>query len=162
MTRPAIDTFELKQFPEGARRFANDFVAHLPGLVITQFSLGTDALDDRNSMNTVLRFDFVDDWYSVLAFLDCENKPTGDYVISAQSPIVLRNGLWKGDELILKVKVSADWSYDIEGEEEFLSAVDDGWMTVYSAMNARETIRKLCVMLDDHTLPPEVMDAVNM
>lgn len=162
MTRPANYTFELRQYPEGIRRFTNDFVACLPGLVITQFTLERDTPDGSGSINTILRFDFVEDWYSVLAFLDTENKPTGHYVISAQSQMTFRDGMWKGDDLLLKVKVFADWSYAIEGDVEFTSAVNSGWISEDAAVNARETIRKICVMLNDRTLPPEVMDAVNM
>ncbi|MHB1456335.1 MAG: hypothetical protein ACYC0V_05405 [Armatimonadota bacterium] len=162
MTRPANYIFELRQYPEGVRNFTNDFVACLPGLVITQFNLERDTPDGAGSINTILRFDFVEDWYSVLAFLDIENKPTGHYVISAQSPMDFKDGSWKGDDLILKIKVFADWSYQIEGDKDFIAAIESGWMQADAAMNARETIRKICVMLNDRTLPPEVMDAVNM
>lgn len=162
MTRPVNYAFELRQYPEGVRHFMNDFVACLPGLVITQFTLERDTPDGAGSLNTILRFDFVEDWYGVLAFLDAENKPTGHYVISAQSPMVFGDGTWRGDDLLLKVKVFADWSYTVEGEEEFNAAVDAGWIRADAAANARETIRKMCVMLNDRTLPPEVMDAVNM
>lgn len=162
MTRPAAYTFELRQYPEGVKCFTNDFVACLPGLVITQFSLDRDTPDGSGSINTLLRFDFVEDWYGVLVFLDCANKPTGHYVIYAQSPMEFIDNVWKGDDLLLKVKVFADWSYKVEGDTEFNAAVDGGWMHPDAAMNARDTIRKMCVMLNDRTLPPEVMDAVNM
>jgi predicted RNA-binding protein associated with RNAse of E/G family len=72
------------------------------------------------------------------------------------------DNVWKGDDLLLKIKVFADWSYKVEGDAEFTAAVDGGWMHPDAAMNARDTIRKMCVMLNDRTLPPEVMDAVNM
>lgn len=162
MTRQSSATFVLQHYPEGEISFTNDFVAHLPGLIITQFSLNRILADGSSNINTVLRFDFIDDWYSVLAFLDENNKSTGHFVISAQTPLQLKDGIWKGCDLILKIKVQSDWSYSINGEEDFLSATDDGWMRVYFAVNARDTIQKICSMLNDHTLPPEIMDAVNL
>lgn len=162
MTRQTFDTFVLRQFPDGEKVFTNDLVARLPGLVITQFQLNRPSPNGGSSVNTVLRFDFTDDWYSVLAFLDAENNPTAQYLISAQTPLQYENGVWRGDDLILKVRVQADWSYTIEGTEEFWKAVDAGWMDPYKASNAQDAIRRMCAMLNDHALPPEVMDAMNM
>lgn len=164
MVKPKTISFEFRTYPDGAKVFSNDFVAHLPGLLITQF-----AVDNNHSLSlamnidtTALRFDFLDDWYSVIAFLDGLNKPTGHYIINTQTPLICQDGMWKGDNLLLKLEVYRDWQYSILGEKDLISAVDDGWMMVNSAINARETIRKTCTMLDDRSLPQEVMDAVSI
>jgi len=139
--------------------FESDLVAQLPGLLITQFAVSEDvAVPGADA--TALRFDFVEDWYSVIAFLDGEKIPTGHYRISLQTPLRSYNGVWKGDDLILAVEVYPSWEYAIVNEEAFSCAVEEGWMRIYAAANARECLRKLSTMLDEHCLPPEVMDAV--
>ncbi|MHB1001162.1 MAG: hypothetical protein ACYC27_18110 [Armatimonadota bacterium] len=161
MARPESVSLEFRLYPDSFHTYCNDFVADLPGLIITQFLVNQRHIDKYSPDTTALRFDFVDDWYSVLAFLDHANQPTGHYIIYAQTPLMQSNGIWKGDNLLLKLVVKKGWNYSIEGEERFLSAVDDGWMRIDSALNARESIRKICTMLDDRSLPLEVMDAVN-
>lgn len=107
-----------------------------------------------------LRFDFLEEWYSILAFLDEDKRPTGHYHVALQSPLRNELGMWRGYDLLLNLEVHAGWDYKVHGEEEFCEAVEEGWMRVYAAANAREAMRKLCAMLDNGGLPQEVMDAV--
>jgi predicted RNA-binding protein associated with RNAse of E/G family len=157
-----IDTvkFAFRRYKAGLRFFENDLVAELPGLIISQFPLPDDCHSCLSGDRTALRFDFVDDWYSVLAFLDRDNRSTGHYRIRMQSSLREERGLWKGDDLLLRVEILQNWAYEIVGEEEFFTAVDDGWMRVHAAANARQTMRRFCAMLNDGCLPQEVMDAI--
>lgn len=108
-----------------------------------------------------LRFDFFDDWYSVMAFLDADGQPTGHYKITMQTPLEKEDGIWKGDNLVLALVIMPDFHYTVTGEDEFVGAVEDGWMKVYSAAKARESLRTLCHMVESGSLPQEVMDAVH-
>ena len=159
MARPERIKFEFRRYRSEAKSFVNDRVAQLPGLLITQFNPET-ALPGLDDDRVALRFDFTDDWYSVLAFLDEEKRPTGHYKICLQSPLNEENGIWIGDDLLLRLEIRPESDYIITGEEEFFSAVETGWMRVFSAAKAREALRKLCSMLDEGQLPQEVMDAV--
>lgn len=156
---PAKAKFEIRKYKAGAQKFENDLVAQLPGLLITQFAVSED-LAILGEDVAALRFDFTEDWYSVIAFLDSSKTPTGHYRISIQSPLRNDDGVWKGDDLILAIEVYPNWEYTILNEEAFLCAVEEGWMRIYAASNAKECLRKLILMLDEHCLPPEVMDAV--
>ncbi|MDH7481588.1 MAG: hypothetical protein QHH26_06385 [Armatimonadota bacterium] len=151
--------FEIRRYKSDVHKFENDLVAYLPGLLITQSTVSND-LATLDKDTTALRFDFIEDWYSVTAFLDSAKNPTGHYHISIQSPLRNDNGVWKGDDLVLAVEVYSNWEYAILNEEAFSCAVEEGWMRIYAAANARECLRKLTLMLDEHCLPPEVMDAV--
>ena len=161
MARAETIIFEFRQYQAGLQTFGNDLVAQLPGLLITQFALPEGKASGLVADKMALRFDFVDDWYSVLAFLDDTKHPTGHYKISIQTPLTNEGGIWKGDDLLLGLEIRPDFGYVTTGEEEFLSAVEKGWMRVYTAANAREALRKLCLMLDDGRLPQEVMDAIH-
>ena len=135
-------------------------MAHLPGLLITQFEVPRNEHPDLAADRLALRFDFTEEWYSVIAFLDNEKSPTGHYRIFIQSPLQNEDGLWRTFDLILGMEVTPNGTYTVTGEEEFCAAVEEGWMRVYAAANAREALRKLCSMLDEGQLPQEVMDAV--
>ena len=160
MTRPETISFELERYQSDPQSFENELVAQLPGLLITQFPTLARESPDQVANGVVLRFDFIDDWYSVLAFLDADKQPTGRYRISIQTPLRNDGRKWHGNDLILGVEVLPDGSYSLTGEEDFCTAVEEGWMRVYAAANAREALRKLCIMLDEGCLPQEVMDAV--
>lgn len=159
MARPETVRFELNQYQTGIQVFENDLVAQLPGLLITQFTVQEEP-SSRARDKIGLRFDFVDDWYSVLAFLDDSKRPTGHYLVSMQTPLSNEDGIWKGNDLVLKLEVLSQGDYLITCEEEFYAAVEGGWMRVYSAAKAREALHKICLMLEEGCLPQEVMDAV--
>lgn len=159
MARPDTVRFHLRQFDADPQEFENDLVAQLPGLLISQFDIPQPPPNGHHG-TTGLRFDFVDDWYSIIAYLDEGKKPTGHYHISMQSPLVNYGDVWKGNLLVLAADVQPGWEYAIHNEEEFLHAVERGWMRVYSAAKAREALRDICKHLDEHCLPQEVMDAL--
>lgn len=161
MTRPETIKFEFRKYQGGLQSFENDLVAKLPGLLITQFIVPQTTLPCFADDSIALRFDFVEDWYSVTAYLDSERLPTGHYRVAIQSPLKSEYGLWTGDDLLLRLDVYPDFHYAITGEEKFFSAVEEGWMRVYSAAKAREALRGLCAMVDGGSLPQEVMDAVH-
>lgn|GEM_PF-2553202 len=158
-SKPVRIKFEFKRYEDSDEELECDLVAQLPGLLISEYLVPANG-SSAKSQTEALRFDFFEDWYSVVAFLDEDKMPTGRYRISMQSPLFGKDGVWRGVNLILGIEVYPDWSYVITDEETFLRAVEDGWMRVYSAAKARECLRKLCAMLDEHYLPPEVMDAV--
>jgi len=160
LARPETIRFEIKRHRDGPRTFENDLVAHLPGLLITQFEVHPSEHPDRAADRLALRFDFTDEWYSVIAFLDENKLPTGHYRIFMQSPLRQEDRFFTTFDLILGLEVSPSGEYEVTGEEEFCDAVEEGWMRVYAAANAREALRKLCLMLDEGRLPQEVMDAV--
>lgn len=160
MARPETIKFEIKRYECVPRIFENDLVAQLPGLLITQYQVAEGECPTPDAGCLALRFDFVDDWYSITAFLDSDKRPTGHYHVCIQSPLRHDNGTWKGYDLILNLDVVPDWEYSVSDEVEFCSAVEDGWMRVYAAANAREALRKMCSLLDKRNLPQEVMDAV--
>ncbi|MBN1593437.1 MAG: DUF402 domain-containing protein [Candidatus Coatesbacteria bacterium] len=160
MSRPETVKFEFKQYEGGPRTFENDLVAQLPGLLITQYPISNGECSPLEAGCLALRFDFVDDWYSITAYLEPDKRPTGYYHISMQSPLRHDDGVWKGYDLILNLDLGPDWDYSVADEIEFCTAVEDGWMRVYAAANAREALRKICCLLDDRILPQEVMDAV--
>ena len=160
MARPETIRFEIKHYNGAPRVFENDLVAQLPGLLITQFEVPLCERPDLAADRLALRFDFTDDWYSVIAFLDEDKSPTGHYRISMQAPLRNEDEVWKSLDLILGLEISPNGDYVVTGEEEFCGAVEEGWMRVYAAANAREALRKLCHMLDEGQLPQEVMDAV--
>lgn len=161
MARQETIRFELSRYQREPLSFENDLVAKLPGLLITQFMISQKSLPGLDEDMMALRFDFLDEWYSVTAFLDQDKQPTGHYRIGTQTPIEVFDRVWRGDDLIIGMEIHPNYAYYITGEEEFLSAVDNGWMRVYSATKAREAVRELCGMLDRGALPPEVMDAVH-
>lgn len=160
MSRSETAKFEFRQYQAGSEIFENDLVAQLPGLLITQFSVPNGRPPGRGDDRYALRFDFIEDWYSVTAFLDEGKQPTGHYRVAIQSPLQDYDGIWKGYDLLLGLEILQNWDYFVTGEEDFCAAVEEGWMRVYSAANAREALRKLCNMLDEGCLPQEVMDAV--
>lgn len=160
MARSETIRFEIKHHDGALRVFENDLVAQLPGLLITQFEVPLCERPDVAADKLALRFDFTDEWYSVIAFLDGDKSPTGHYRISIQSPLRNEGVVWKSLDLILGLEISPNGDYLVTGEEEFCGAVEEGWMRVYAAANAREALRKLCQMLDEGRLPQEVMDAV--
>lgn len=160
MVRPDTVKFELKRYEAPLQKFENDLVAQLPGLLITQFTVPPPSTKSSGVDITGLRFDFLDDWYSIVAFLDNKKRPTGDYLISAQSPLYNDNGTWKGTDLPLGIRVFPGWHYVLLQEKDLSRAVGQGWLKVYAAANAREALHKLCKLLDEHCLPQEVMDAV--
>ena len=159
MARPETVKFEIKRYEGGPRMFETDLVAQLPGLIISQYQPSNGEHPSLEA-GVALRFDFFDDWYSVIAYLDPDKRPTGYYHISMQSPLRHDNGVWKGYDLILNLDVTPDWCYSVTDEVEFCTAVEEGWMRVYAAANAREALRKICALLDRRSLPQEVMDAV--
>ena len=160
MARPETIKFDIKRYEGAPRAFENDLVAQLPGLLITQYQVANRECPSLEAGCLALRFDFVEDWYSIIAYLDHDKRPTGHYHVSMQSPLRHDNGVWKGYDLVLNIDVSPDWDYSVADEVEFCTAVEDGWMRVYAAANAREALRKICTLLDRHSLPQEVMDAV--
>jgi predicted RNA-binding protein associated with RNAse of E/G family len=157
---PVRIRFQFKRYNNSDENIEGDLVAQLPGLLISQFAVPDGGGPDPSADTTALRFDFFEDWYSIVAFLNGNKLPTGRYQIAMQSPLHSEDGAWRGVSLILGVEVYPDWEYFITNEEEFLRSVEEGWMRVYSAAKARECLRRLCAMLDEHCLPPEVMDAV--
>lgn len=161
MARSEAARFSFRQYGSASQQFENELVAQLPGLLITQFTV-PQAPRNGHHGSTGLRFDFMDDWYSVVAYLDDEKRPTGYYRISCQSPLHKADGTWKGVGLVLEADVEPDWQYSILHEEEFIQAVEDGWMRVYSAAKARQALRDICKLLDAHSLPQEVMDALGV
>lgn len=160
MYRPEDIAFELTRYHDDPRRFTSALVAQLPGLLITQSSVYSNEHRPCGNDSVALRFDFIEDWYSVLAFLDANKQPTGHYRISIQTPLTSHDGVWCGCDLLLGIEVMPGHGYAVMGEEDFCEAVEDGWMRVYAAANAREAMRKLCRLLDEGRLPQEVMDAV--
>jgi predicted RNA-binding protein associated with RNAse of E/G family len=160
MVRTETVRFEIRRHRGPSKFFENDLVARLPGLLITQFEVPSGEHPDLATDKLALRFDFTDEWYSVIAFLDDEKSPTGHYRIFIQSPLQDEDGMWRAFDLILGLEVTPNGMYTVTGEEEFCGAVEEGWMRVYAAANAREALRKLCIMLDQGQLPQEVMDAV--
>ena len=160
MAQLEIVKFDIKRYRNTPLVFENDMVAQLPGLLITQFEVPSEDHPDGVGDTLALRFDFTDDWYSVIAFLNGDKSPTGHYRISMQSPLHNEGGLWKSYDLVLGMEVRPNGDYMITGEEEFCAAVEESWMRVYAAANAREALRKLSAMLDEGQLPQEVMDAV--
>ena len=157
MVRPSKVRFVINRYRSEPHIYENELVARLPGLLITQFTLPPEEpAPDRVG----LRFDFIEDWYAVLAFLDDRKKPTGHYRLLIQTPLLDSEGIWRGTDLLLHIDVRPDGSYVIDGDDCFCHAVEEGWMRVYSAANAREALRRLCSMLDLGKLPQEVMDAV--
>jgi predicted RNA-binding protein associated with RNAse of E/G family len=161
MTHSETVRFEIWHYRSGIEAFENELVALLPGLLITQFSTPKSNNWLPGVTGVGLRFDFIEDWYSVLAYLDDNKRPTGFYHIFIQSPLENHKGIWRGTALELNIAVYPDGSYVVNGEEEFCAAVEDGWLRVYAAAKARETLRNLCLMLDEGRLPQEVMDAVS-
>ena len=157
-----IDTisFEFRRYRQSTAQFENENVAELPGLLITQRTLNNDEPKLHDNDKLVLRFDFIDDFYSVQVFLDAEKQPTGHYRCTMQTPLRNIDGVWKGDDLLLGLEVLPGFQYYITGENEFFSAVEEGWMRVHSAAKAREILRRLCHMIENGCLPQEVMDAV--
>ena len=160
MVRPETVRFEIRRHHGPSKVFVNDLVARLPGLLITQFEVPPNEHPDLATDRLALRFDFTDEWYSVIAFLDVDESPTGHYRIFIQSPLQNEDEMWRTFDLILGLEVTPNGMYTVTGEEEFCGAVEEGWMRVYAAANARESLRKLCAMLDEGQLPQEVMDAV--
>lgn len=160
MARLETIKFEISQYQRAPRVFESDVVAQLPGLLITQFEVPDAEHLGQEADKVALKFDFIDDWYCVVAFLDGNKRPTGHYRISIQTPLRNEGGAWKGCDLILGLEVGPNWDYVVIGEEDFCAAVEEGWMRVYAAANAREALRRLCLMLGGHSLPQEVMDAV--
>lgn len=159
MARPDTVKFCFRRFDDVPQEFENDLVAQLPGLLISMCSIPESS---RNGHGVAgLRFDFVEDWYSITAYLDETKSPTGYYDVAMQSPLYNDSGVWKGIRLILEAEVGPDWEYNILNEEEFIQAVEDGWMRVFAAAKARAALRDICRLLDDHCLPQEVMDALS-
>ncbi len=152
--------FEIQRYKRPVDVFENDLVARLPGLLITQFQVPIIEHPDGIGGMLALRFDFTEEWYSVIAFLNNDKSPAGHYRITAQSPLREERNLCKTSDLVLGMEVRPNSNYIITGEEEFCAAVEEGWMRVYAAANAREALRKLSAMLDEGRLPQEVMDAV--
>ncbi|HEY3299060.1 MAG TPA: hypothetical protein VGK34_10425 [Armatimonadota bacterium] len=161
MARTETINFEFRRFNSFIRRYENDLVAKLPGLLITQFVVPQSTLSCFQGDRLALRFDFVDDWYCVMAFLDDNGNATGHYRVDIQSPLISDDGVWKGDHLLLGLVIKPDFHYTIVGEDDFLSAVEEGWLKVSRAAKARESLRALCHMVDGGSLPQEVMDAVH-
>lgn len=161
MSHPEAVRFEFRRYNASRRFYQNDLVAKLPGLIITQFVVSQPVPIDLDNDHIALRFDFFDDWYNVMAFLDVNGDPTGHYRVSIQTPLQNEAGIWKGDDLLLGLEIMPEFKYSITGESDFLSAVEEGWMKIYSAANARDALRSLCQMVDGGTLPQEVMDAVH-
>lgn len=159
MARPDTAQFRLKQYDDLPQDFENELVAQLPGLLISQFDIPQPPPNGHHGV-TGLRFDFMDDWYSIIAYLDESKNPTGYYHISMQSPLHNDDGVWKGTQLLLAADIVPGWEYMIRNEEEFIEAVEDGWMRVYAAANARKALRDMCKLLDQRCLPQEVMDAL--
>lgn len=160
MARPQIVKFEIRRYRRDSLVFANDLVAELPGLLITQFEVPHTEHPDGIGDTLALRFDFTEEWYSVIAFLNGDKSPTGHYRIYMQSPPRNEDGVWKTYDLVLGMEVRPNGDYMVTGEEDFCAAVEESWMRVFAAANAREALRKLCGMLDEGQLPQEVMDAV--
>jgi len=161
VARPDTVKIQIKQYGDAPQEFENELVAQLPGLLISQFSLTEPSRNGRHGV-TGLRFDFVEDWYNIIAYLDEAKGPTGYYRISMQSPLHQDSGTWKGVGLVLAAEVEPGWQYTILNEEEFIQAVEDGWMRVFAAAKARASLRDICKLLDEHCLPQEVMDALNV
>lgn len=160
MSKPETVKFELRRYNDDLELFENDYVAQLPGLLITQFNIESDGhgnSDDR----VALRFDFIDDWYSIIAFLDEDKHSTGHFEISMQSPLSHDGYVWRGDDLILDLAIFPSLKYELKGEDDFTSAIEQGWIRIRSAAKVQEALHKLCLMLEDGCLPPEVMDAMD-
>jgi predicted RNA-binding protein associated with RNAse of E/G family len=160
VARPDTVKFHLKRYDATPQEFENELVAQLPGLVISQFDVPKPSHNGHGV--TGLRFDFVEDWYSIVAYLDETKSPTGYYDVSMQSPLHHDGNVWKGILLVLCAEVEPGWQYAILNEEEFIQAVEDGWMRVFAAAKARAALRDICKLLDEHCLPQEVMDALNV
>ncbi len=161
MARPDKVRFHFKQYDAVPQEFENELVAQLPGLLISQFSVPQPPRNGHHGM-TGLRFDFIEDWYSIIAYLDGEKNPTGYYHVSMQSPLYNDDGVWRGIRLVLEADVEPGWEYTILNEEEFIQAVEEGWMRIYAAAKAREALRDMCKLLDEHCLPQEIMDALGV
>ncbi|MHB0913802.1 MAG: hypothetical protein ACYC2Y_10235 [Armatimonadota bacterium] len=158
--RPETVTLELRRYQEEPERLENDLVAKLPGLVLSQYIVPQCSLPCFYDDRLALRFDFVDDWYCIHAYLNGDKRPTGHYRISMQTPLRLDEGVWRGDSLVLGLEVLPGFEYKVTGEERFVRAVDEGWIRISTASHARDALRGLCSVLEDRCLPPEVMDAV--
>lgn len=160
MARTDTIEFEFRRYRRNNSHFASDIVAELPGLLISQMPLSEDETGINDTDSLVLRFDFIDDYYHVKVFLDENKRPTGHYRCSMQTPLRRVEGIWKGDDLLLSLEVLPGFEYYITGEDEFFSAVEEGWMRVHSAAKAREILRRLTHMIENGCLPQEIMDAV--
>lgn len=159
MARPDTAQFQMKQYDDRPQAFENELIAQLPGLLISQFDVPQPPCNGHHGA-TGLRFDFMDDWYSIIAYLDDGKNPTGYYHISMQSPLHNDDGIWKGTDLVLAADIAPGWEYMVRNEEEFIQAVEDGWMRVYAAANARKALRDMCNLVEQGRLPQEVMDAL--
>ena len=161
VARPDIAKFRMRQYDGTPQEFENELVAQLPGLLISQFNVPQPPCNGHHGV-TGLRFDFMDDWYSIIAYLDEGKSPTGYYHVSMQSPLHNDDGVWKGTRLVLAADIEPGWEYTILNEEEFIEAVEEGWMRIFAAAKAREALRDVCKLLDEHCLPQEVMDALTV
>ena len=161
VARPDTVRFFLKQYGGVPQEFENDLVAQLPGLLITQFNVPQPPRNGHHG-STGLRFDFTEDWFSIVAYLDQSKNPTGYYRVYLQSPLFYDGERWRGVLLVLNADVHPGWEYTILNEEDFIQAVEARWMPIYSAAKAREALRDICKHLDEHCLPQEVMDALSV
>lgn len=161
MGLPETVKFEFTRHEQVVKSFENELVASLPGLLITQFSVPSESSVGMIDDKVVLRFDFCDDWYSVLVYLDEMNHPTGHYKIYVQTPLVHHGDFWSGEDMVVGMEIIPGFGYLLKGEEEFLRNTRDGWIQAGTFLRVRDTMRTLRSMLDEGTLPQEVMYAVN-
>src|SRR5665647_2361768 len=125
LARPESIRFEIRRYRKPPSVFENDLVAQLPGLLITQFQVPPEEHPYGMADSLALRFDFTEEWYSVIAFLNADKSPTGYYRIFMQSPLRNEEGVRKSYDLVLGIEAHPNGDYMVTGEEDFCAAVDE-------------------------------------
>lgn len=111
---------------------------------------GEKVLDDNY---TAIWFVFTGLWYDIGKIYNLNNKWTG-YYCDIMMPVKRNSDQFEIVDLFLDLWVSPDGSYEIQDEDEFEDALDEGVISTELAEKARNALNDLIDDVESGKFPP--------
>ncbi|TET89232.1 MAG: DUF402 domain-containing protein [Methanomassiliicoccales archaeon] len=156
-------TIRLKRPPDGIENWEQELLLDSPDLIVSEFHF-TDleqptVLDGETIAENGYRcivFEFTREWYEVLKIWNKEGRLTGYYCNINTLPERFEGGYTITD-LFLDLWVFPDLRYRVLDEDEFKTAIAEGWISKEMAENAQKILAQLLERVEKGEFPPDVV-----
>ena len=156
-------TLTYKRLPNRVNYFIQQLLYEDDKVIVTSQQIKPSSPIVENGVTvlgdnyTAVWFVFTDKWYDIGKIYNLNNEWTG-YYCDIIMPMIRSSDTFEIVDLFLDLWVTPNGSYEIQDEDEFETAIQDGVITAELAKKARNALTDLIDEVTSGKFPPEFVN----
>lgn len=156
-------TLTYKRLPDRVNYFQQQLLYEDEKVIVTSQRVKPSSPIVENGITvlgdnyTAIWFVFTDKWYDIGKIYNLNNEWTGYYCDIIQ-PVIRSSDTYEIVDLFLDLWVSPNGSYEIQDEDEFETAIQEGFISTDLAKKARNALTDLIDEVSSGIFPPEFVN----